>query len=107
MILTGDETLVGPDLAHRLVVAAVTILQLIDFSAARLGEQLVAHTDTKDRLVGKAHRLADVLYSLIARIRVTGSVRDEESVVLQRREIIVPGHPDDFHIPFEQAADNV
>ena len=106
MILAGDKAPLRPDHAHRLVMAAVAVFQFIDRSAACLGKQLVSHADAADRFVS-GKRLADMLNSHIAGIRVAGTVRDEKPVVVQRVEVIVPGDADNGHIPFQQAAYDV
>ena len=106
MILAGDKTLLRTDHAHRLVVAPVSVLQFINRRAACLCQQLVAHADTADGAVA-LQCLADMLYSRLAGIRVARPVGEEQPVVVQPVEVIVPRNTDDCHAPPEQAADNV
>ena len=51
MVLRRDEATVGAHLTHRLIMAAVAILQLVGLCASRLRQQLVAHADSANRLV--------------------------------------------------------
>ena len=90
VILAGDEATLGAHHAHRLVVAAVSVFQLVDFRPSGLAEELVAHADAEDGELLVLHRPADVLHRGIARVGVSGAVGDEQPVILQAVEVIVP-----------------
>ena len=107
VVLRGDEALLRAHHAHRLVVAAVAVLQLIDRGASSLGEQLVAHADTTDGLAAAAHLLADDLHGLGAHVGIARTIGQEETVKLQRVEIIIPRYTDDFHVATKEATQDV
>ena len=106
MILRGDEAFLRPYHADRLVMATVSVFQFVDGGASGFCQQLVTHADTADRFVS-GERFADILNGRIAGIRVAGTVADEQAVVFQRIEIVIPGHADNRYITFQQAADDV
>ena len=106
VVLRGDEAAVGADHADRLVVAAVAIFQFIGVGTSGPGEQLVAHAYSENRLV-PFHRLAKVGDRDVAELRVARPVGDEQPVVVELVEIVVPRHPDDFHSPFHEAPEDV
>ena len=107
MILTGDEATLRSYHAYRLVMAAVSILQFIDGGTSRFGKQLIPHTDTEDGLVAQSHRLTNILYSLITRIRIARSVRNKQSIVFHSCEIIIPRHANHLHATLQQTSDNI
>ena len=107
MILRGNETTFRPYHAHRLVMAAVSVFQLVYFSSSGFGKQLIAHADAEDRELLILHRLTDVLNGSITGVGIAGTIGDKQSVELQPVEIIVPGNADDFHPPSQQTADDV
>ena len=108
MVLGSDEAAVGADHAHRLVVAAVAVLELVDRGAGSFGKELVSHADAHAGAhLGTGEELADVFHSLDAGVGVSGAVGQEEAVEFQVVEVVVPGHADDFHTATEQAADDV
>ena len=53
------------------------------------------------------NRLADMLYRLIASIRITRTVRNKQSVILHPCKVMVPRNTDHFHIPFQQTTDDI
>ena len=65
-------------------------------STCSLSKQLVAHTDTTDRLVGKAHLLLDNLNGILAHVRVARTVGKEESVNFHVGIVVVPRHTDNL-----------
>ena len=87
MILAGDKALCGAHAAHRLVMAAVPVFQLVNPCAGSLGQQLIAHADTH----AGAHFIpgqetADILHGLAARVgvaRPVGQERPSNSSVLK------------------------
>ena len=75
VILARDETTGRAHHPHRLIVAAVSVLQFINPGAGRFAQKLVAHTDAH----AGAHRRrskepADVRHRSLARVRVAGTV---------------------------------
>ena len=70
VVLRGDEAALRTHHPYRLVMAAVTVLQLIDLRPACLAQQLVSHADAEDRQFLIRHCLADVLHGGIADIGV-------------------------------------
>ena len=106
MILGCDEAMLRTDHAHWLIVAPVSVLQFVDGGAASLCQELVAHADAADRTVA-GKRFADVLYGSVAGIGVARTVAEEETVVVQVVEVVVPRHADDHEVPLQKAADDV
>src|SRR5690606_40447780 len=90
MVLGSDETAICAHPPYRLIVAAVTIFQLVGVGSRRFGEELVAHADTEHRLL-LLHRLTDMIYGDPAIIGITGSVRDKKTIIIDMTEIVVPG----------------
>lgn len=106
VILGGDKTLLRPHHTHRLVMAAVAILQFIDRSTACFGKQLVSHANATDRFV-PIQCLADIPDSNIASIRIARAVRKEKPIVFQMIEIIVPGNTYHRYIPLQKVTDDI
>ena len=110
MVLGGDEATVGQftihKQTHRLVMSTVTILQLGHLGTRRKREDLVTHADTIDRFA-LLHELTDMLHRLGAEVRVARTVRNEESVVLLRREVIVPRDNRYAHVELKQLTDDI
>ena len=86
--------------------AAVSVFQFVDGCASGFCQQLVTHADTADRFIS-GECLADILDGRIAGIRVAGAVADEQAVVFQRIEIVIPGYANDGYITLQQAANDV
>ena len=106
VVLRGDEAAVRADHTYRLVMTAVPVLQFIGVGTPGSGEQLVAHAYSENRLV-PFHRLAKVGNRDVAELRVARPVGDEQPVVVELVEIVVPRHPDDLHSPFHEAPEDV
>ena len=106
MILGCDEAMLRTDHAHWLIVAPVSVLQFVDGGTASLCQKLVAHADAADRTVA-GKRFADVLYGSVAGIGVARTVAEEETVVVQVVEVVVPRDADDHEVPLQKAADDV
>lgn len=107
VVLRGDVALSGENVGARNVVAAVTELHLEGFGASSASEQLVSKTNTEDGCPGFLQSRLDVLDCVFHHSWVTGSVGQEETVVLlacQLGEIVVPGHDLDFHAALDEAA---
>ena len=107
VVLRGDVALSGEHVGARNVVAAVTELHLEGFGAGSASEQLVSKTDTEDRCPGLLQSCLNVLDSVLHHGGVTGSVGQEETVVLlacELGEIVVPWHDLDFHAARDEAA---
>ena len=107
MILRGDEAAFRTHHAHRLIMTAMSVFQLVYLGSSGFGEQLVAHTDTEDRQLFVLHRLADILYGGITGVGIAGSIGDEQAIEHQPVEIVIPRNANDLHIPFQQTTDNV
>ena len=82
VVLAGDEAFLRPDFTYRLVVAAVSVFELVNRCSCRLCEKLVSHADTENRLVGLCHGLAQNLHGSITIVRVARTVGDEKAVVI-------------------------
>ena len=106
MVLRCDETSVSPDLSDGLIVSSVAIFQFICGGSGCFREQLVAHADAAYWLAC-GHGLADVFNRSVDHVGVAGAVGDEETVVGDEVEIIVPRHEHHSDTATGQAADNV
>ena len=108
MILACDEATGGAHKLHRLVMTAMTILQLVCLCTCSPCQELVAETDAHEgphiRIVEEG---ADVLHGLIALLRVARAIRQEQSIEVKLVEVIVPRNPDDFNASIHQATDDV
>ena len=107
VVLGGDVATVSAYEAHGLVVAAVAVFELEGRCASGLGQQLVAHADAENGLLG-GHGGLNVTDGLAAVLGVAGAVGDEQAVVVHGIEIIVPGYADDLDVAgAEEAAEDV
>src|SRR5437660_12065927 len=70
----------------RMVSAVVAELELEGLPSQRDSRQLMPQTDSEDRLA--AHQPADGIDCIRARLRITGAVREENSVGLERQHIL-------------------
>ena len=104
VVLGGDVAFLSPYQAHRLVVAAVSIAELVYLRPGGFPQQLVAHAYSEYRLLRVFHGLAYMLYRLGTEVRVAGAVGEEEAVEVEAVEVVVPGHAGDFHSPAHKAA---
>ena len=108
MILARDEASGGTYKLHRLVMAAVTILQLVGFGSGCPCQELVAETDAHEwphmRIVKEC---AYVLHGLIALLRVTRTIRQEQAIEVKPVEVVVPRNPNDLYASIHQATDDV
>ena len=86
VVLGSDEALVCPDHPDRLVVAAMTVFQLVGLRPSGLAQQLVAHADPEDRLAF-GHSLPDMLYRDVAEFRIARAVGYEQSVIVEGVEV--------------------
>jgi RNase P/RNase MRP subunit p29 len=80
-------------------VTAVTELHLERLSTRCTCEKLVAKTDTKDGCAGLIHGSLDVLDGSLHLCGITGTVRDEQTIVVlasELREVVVPRDLQDF-----------
>ena len=85
----------------------MTILQLVDSSTGCLRKQLVTHTDTADRLAALANLLANNVYCILAHIRVTRTIGQEQSVEVHIGVIVIPWHTDHLYASVDEATDDV
>ena len=81
MVLGSDEALGGTDALHGLVMGTMSVFQLVSLGTCRLGQELVAETDTHTR----PHCLivqegADMLHRLTALLRVARTIGQEEPI---------------------------
>ena len=97
--LSTDET-------HGLVMASMTIFKFIHLCSGRLAEKLISHADSTYRLPN-FKSLAYILHSFLGKFGRTRAVADEESVVRDCSEIVVPGHEGDAHATSGEAADDI
>lgn len=67
---------------------------------------MVAHAYTTDRLVA-GNSLSYVSHSLLGEIRIAWTVGDEQAVVVNSGEIIIPGNSHHLHASIDEAADNI
>ena len=107
VVLGSDVALSGEHVGARNVVAAVTELHLEGLGAGGASEKLVTKTDTEDGCPGLLHSGLNVLDGVLHDRWVTGSVGQEETVVVlssERREVIVPGHDLDLNTALDEAA---
>lgn len=89
VILGSDVAAVGARETDRLVMAAVAIFQFINLRPGSLAEKLITHADAADRF-SDLESLAYILHSFLGKLRRTGAVADEETVVGNLSEIIIP-----------------
>src|SRR5574344_2183026 len=106
MILRSDETSVGSDHTNRLIVTSVAIFQLVGSSTCSPGHQLITHTDSENGLI-LSHSLADILDRLRAEFRVTGTIRNEQSVIIYIQTIIVPWNADELHATVYETSQDI
>ena len=106
VVLRSDEALVRARLAHRLVVGAVAVFQLVGGGAGGDAQQLVAHADAADGFIS-LQGLADVLHRDLAERRVARAVGDEEAVPVELVEVVVPRDADQLHAALHQAAQDL
>ncbi len=85
----------------------MTVLQLVDGGTCSLGEQLVTHADTADRLAALANLLADNIHRILAHVRVARTVGKEEAIEVHVSVIVVPRHTNHLHTSINQATDDV
>src|SRR5437870_4788009 len=81
VVLARDEYASGLELLHRVVRAVVSEFHLHRARAAREAEQLVAEADAEGRQVGDDQR-AYRLDGVFTRLRISGAVRQEQSIRL-------------------------
>ena len=96
MVLRSNETAVCAQLAHRLIVAAMAVFQLIHFCTCSLRQQLIAHANATNGLVA-VKGLANVFYSDSGKVGIARTVRNKQSVELHLIEIVIPRHSHNFH----------
>ena len=86
--------------------APVSVFQLICSGTRSPRKQLVAHADSENRLVS-LHCLAETIYGHLAELRIAGTVGNEESVIVEAEEIIVPWHPYKLDASVHEAAEDI
>ena len=108
MVLACDKALVGTNFAYRLVMTTMSVFQLIYAGACSLTQELISHADTHAGLYYIAiEELANVLYSSLTGIGVTGTIGKKQTVKFHVVEIIIPGNTDNLYPTVYQASENV
>ncbi len=86
VVLAGDQHVAAGKFLHRVVCAVVAELHLDGSRAAREPEQLMAEADAENRNVG-IQEFADCGDRVVARLRVAGTVGQEDAVGIERERI--------------------
>jgi len=106
VVLGGDEAAAALLVHARDVLSTISKEHLLCGSPGGECEELVSKTDTEDRLIA-LKRLADVGNGLDTHGWVTGTVADEETIILLLCEVVVPGNDRDLRAAISEAADLV
>src|ERR1700756_719551 len=85
MVVRGDLDLAVVRLLYRMIAAMVAELQLVTPAPKRETDQLVAETDTEDRLL--AYQPPDVVLRVVQRLRVSWPIGKEDAIRLERQHI--------------------
>ena len=107
MVLTSHITTLRTYLSDWLVMRAMTILELVDAGTAGFSQELITHADTADRLTTLGHLTTEDGHSLLAHVRVTRSVRKEQSIEIQFGIVVIPRNTDYFHVPIYQTTNDI
>ena len=86
----------------------MTIFQFIGLRTCRLGQQLVAQTDTHTRThLLTVEERTDMLHRLLATLRIARTVGQEKTVEVKLIEIIVPRHAHHLDAALDETADDI
>lgn len=80
VILTRDVAATGAHVQSGDVVSTVTVLELDGAGTSSQGQELVTQADTEDGNLRGLHQAAQVVDGILAVSRVTGTVRDENTI---------------------------
>ena len=105
VVLRCDETFVGAEAAHRLVVAAVSVFELIVAAPAALDRSWLPMQIPQ--IVACVHGFTYILDGGLRHVGIARTVGYEESVVVDGVEVIVPWHEYDFDAAASKASDNI
>ncbi len=84
MVLAGDVATPGHEVLHRLIDAAVAVLQLVGIAARGQGEDLMAQANAEDRLAHIAHQPSGLLDERRQVLRIAGPVAQHDAIGLSR-----------------------
>jgi hypothetical protein len=109
VVLAGDVALAGGQVEGRDVVGAVAVLELDGAGTDGKSEQLVAEADAHDGDGGGLHKASEVVDSLLAVGRVTGTVGDEDTIVVLSDLVdgVVVGEDGDGRATADEASKDV
>src|SRR6266852_9325210 len=85
VVVCGDFNFASVQLLDGMIAAVVSEFELESFAPTRDPGQLVAQTNSKDRLA--AHEAADVVHGVGARLGVAGAVGEEDAVGLEGENV--------------------
>ena len=109
MVLRGDEHSAAGKLLDGLVGAAMAVVQLFGFAAAREREQLVAETDAEQRQTAFA-QLFELLNNRGVLLGISGAVGQHDAVGLERENFLRRGmgrHYRDLAVALVELASDV
>ena len=86
VVVCGDFDLSRTQLLHGMIATVVAELQLESLSAERDAGELMPQADAKNWLA--PHQSPDGIYGIRTRLGIAGAVRKENSVRLQREDIL-------------------
>ncbi|CAI6053242.1 unnamed protein product [Clonostachys chloroleuca] len=110
VVLGGDVALSGHHARAGDVVASISELHLLCLGSGGSGEELVSQANTKHWGLVLLHRGRDVLGGGVDNGRVTGTVGDEETIILVAgilHDVMVPGDHEDLDAALEEASELV
>lgn len=109
VVLTGDVALAGGQVKGRDVVGAVAVLELDGAGADGKSEQLVTEADAHNGDGGGLHEASEVVDSLLAMGRVTGTVGDEDTIVMLSNLVdgVVVGEDGDGRATADEASKDI
>ena len=97
MVLRGDEAPRGAYLLHGLVVRTVSVFQLVGLGACCACQELVAQTDAHaGTYVRVIEKRLDMLHRRFATLGVARAIGKEQTIEVERVEVIIPRHTNDL-----------
>ena len=97
VILRGDEAPRGAYLLHGLVVRTVSVFQLVGLGACCACQELVAKTDAHaGTYVRVIEKRLDMLHRRFATLGVARAIGKEQTIEVERVEVIIPRHTNDL-----------
>lgn len=109
VVLAGDVALASGQVKGGNVVSTVAVLELNGAGTDGEGQKLVAQANTHDGDGRGLHQASEVVDSVLAVSRVTGTVRDEDTIKVLSDLVdgVVVGEDGDGGASADQAAENV